>query len=376
MVGVWSNISEDAGFLTHEELAMDVQSCESRKLDWSSLPQELLEEISACIANFSDHVCFRSVCSSWRSAARPRRLPPHPPLLIVAPYELNSGSCDLFSVSGRMIRLDLPSAVSKQCHGSSYGWLFLQHDVSFLSLVNPFTREEIHLPRLSKTAFIYKAILSSDPCLDPECIALVLQYNTFTFCRVGGDKWTTTGNLQWSHYDIEDIIFYKRKIYVIGRNGRLRYCDVSPCATLTEVPYVHILRGEKMYLVESSGDLYLVTRHVGSSLFRMRTRGFGVFKFVTGGDRWNLLPVVDMKDHVLFVGPFQSVCLDIKDLNGIDGNCIYYVEEYPVDRDVGDIEPKMCKYRLDDDTIEQLQHANRYCFGSPKSLWIIPSVTL
>jgi len=350
------------------------------KPGWSSLPPEILEEISVRVRNFSDHVRFRSVCSSWRSAARPRRLPPRAPFLIMAPYELSNGSGDLFCVSSQKLHhVDIPSAVSKQCNGSSRGWLFLRHNTSSLSLLNPFTRAEIQLPTLHNIAFISKAVLSSDPSLDPESMALlVLQYNTLAFCRVGGDQWTITHDLEWSLQRIEDIMFYKGNIYVVRQNGRLAYCDLSHSTTLSVIPYIRILQGQKFYFVESCGGLYLVTRHMlfDGFPFRARTVGFGVFR-IELGDRWKLFPVDDMKDCVLFVGPNQSICLATKDLNGFDGNCIYFVEDYAVDGYVCDIEPKICKYRLDEDNIEELQHdVNRFFFGSPESQWIIPSVTV
>lgn len=208
---------------------------------------------------------------------------------------------------------------------------------------------------------------------------VVLQYNSFAFCRVGGQEWTITHNLQWALHRIQDIIFYEEKIYVVGKNGRLAYCNLTPSATLTVIPDIRILHGEKIYLIESCGSLYLVSRDmvVDGFPFRKRTVGFGVFKLLYLSDRWRLFPVDDMKDHMLFVGPNQSASLPTGGLDRFDRNCIYFVEDYQVDGYIGDIEIKICKYRLEDDSIELLQHVvNRVFFVSPESQWITPSVTL
>lgn len=166
-------------------------------------------------------------------------------------------------------------------------------------------------------------------------------------------------------------MFYKGKVYVVGENGRLAYCDVSPTTALTVIPYAYSFKGKNIYLMESRDELYFVARHT----IRQETVRFGVLKFEFG-DRWTLSPIGDLNDHVFFVGRNQSVCLATEDLNGFDGNCIYYVEQYQVDGYLNDIEPAILRYRFDHDDIECLQRMNRFFFVPPQSQWITRSVTL
>ncbi|EOA33185.1 hypothetical protein CARUB_v100138831mg, partial [Capsella rubella] len=92
-------------------------------VDWSTLPKDLLDLISKSLDSSFDLVQFRSVCSSWRSAAEPKRPLPthHLPILPDNGGSLFPDSAVGFRLSHRSILLIKP--LEPQSEADSFGWL-------------------------------------------------------------------------------------------------------------------------------------------------------------------------------------------------------------------------------------------------------------
>jgi hypothetical protein len=228
--------------------------------DWTLLPSELLQLISENLISISDFVHFRAVCAAWRSASSPRsrHLPPQLPWLILprGPDRENADLGSILSVydlsMSKTHTLDLPQINGKRICGSSHGWLVLEKEKE-VWLFNPITRLQISLPSLSAqpNSFIgthsrgnskdevlrcglrfciRKAILSSSPIEDPDCLVMALFQGSWTtaFCRINDACWTTLNladELPPPRREI-DIGYYNGLFYSILGNGHARIYDI------------------------------------------------------------------------------------------------------------------------------------------------------
>lgn len=140
--------------------------------------------------------------------------------------------------------------------------------------------------------------------------------------EVGGKKWT------WLDLEkrYKDAIIYQGKIYAIAthtlRCWEMRESSFIPGEVLTIRNSVFDVRPK--YLVELGGKLMVVCRD--------RERGkqghtMSVYEldFNQGGQVWN--PVESIGDNALFLGRGYSRAVSTVGLDGIQGNCIYYVND-------------------------------------------------
>ena len=155
-------------------------------VDWSQLPEELLELIFIWL---TDIIRFRAVCSSWglvASNARSQLFKPLSPMLLL-PSNKDDEVHHLFDFSvNKAFWIPLPEVYGKWCCHSWNGWLVTitcspPYPIEFF---NPMSRAQIQLP-LPETfqdppadvddapieSFIYKAIPSSTPS-DPNCVTM------------------------------------------------------------------------------------------------------------------------------------------------------------------------------------------------------------
>ncbi|CAL9780040.1 unnamed protein product [Musa acuminata subsp. burmannicoides] len=355
---------------------------------WTGLRQHLVKLTSHFLRSASDYIRFRAVCKCWRSAVppRPRHLPAQLPFLLYlsTPEPRNSSAfCLANAFNGSMRRL--PHTTSMYCIGSSYGWLILISEAtSAVSLFNPVTAEDIPLPPLStlpscvlllfyqsedgigsyfiktdypnipveSNAIVDKAVLSSDPTLDRDFVAIVFLdgiYKRCFTCRPGDRSWKDNVNepfddLHWIFpgvpqvFNLTDVVPYgeRRLCAVYNDKNYLAVFDVDPGppgrATMiawNSMPPCVPRGGLPTYLIGSAGELLLVTEFCKRSAARKNTRSFRVFRLDPGdGDRpAKAIEVQDIGDRMLFLGTSHSVCVAAGDFPGFLGNAIYYVKE-------------------------------------------------
>ncbi|CAN6330409.1 unnamed protein product [Urochloa humidicola] len=166
--------------------------CTAAGSGWSSLPGDLLEQISGHLCTEADHLHVHQVCAHWRAstslpaAFRPwilarRRLPvgrSPPPLDHYYSVWLPRRHLQ------REVDLGAPLAGLPSCLGSSRGWLALAdgiHSPTRLVLWDPASGAEVRLPPL---AGVIQIFLSADPLASPDWMAVARQRGSARATRV------------------------------------------------------------------------------------------------------------------------------------------------------------------------------------------------
>ncbi|CAL9149420.1 uncharacterized protein LOC135629204 [Musa acuminata AAA Group] len=357
---------------------------------WERLSPRLVKLTSHFLTSAADYLSFRAVCKPWRSALplRPSHLHTQLPfLLLLSPSEPRIRSAFRLSAASYSGSIrPLPNTVNKFCIGSSFGWLILICEASSdVSLFNPITAEEISLPSLStlpadvlissaqsedgvrmytvKTdchnlpvesdAIVDKAVLSSDPTLDRDFVAIVFLNDVHKkcfSCRPDDPSWraNVNGPILDLYFFAPGIRFLFRLVDVVpygtrrlcavyddtemlgifdvdpGPPGRVTMiaCDVMPIS----VPQNRL----PSYLVPSAGELLLVTGCSKRTADGRDIESFRVF-WLDPGD-WNrdaeAVEVDDIhliRDRIFFLGTSHSVSVDAGDYPGFEGNNMYFV---------------------------------------------------
>ncbi|KAM0923822.1 hypothetical protein ACQ4PT_005233 [Festuca glaucescens] len=118
--------------------------------DWSSLPSELVRRITDCLLDTNDLDCyedFRAVCPKWRSATDdPKdsseiRFRPHRWVIIDEVFQSDARLL-VNTVSGRVVRKDLPLLANYHVIATTHGGFFVLADKESphgAVILNPFT---------------------------------------------------------------------------------------------------------------------------------------------------------------------------------------------------------------------------------------------
>ena len=122
-------------------LAVSMMKKEARSSFWPDLQPELLGLVLLRLPSLADRVRLRAVCRPWRSNARLQPLPSPLPWLTL----LNGTFLSI--PDGEIIRM--PVLDDAFCCGSIDSWLFFVHSDGGCSLVNPFSKATLDLPKLA-----------------------------------------------------------------------------------------------------------------------------------------------------------------------------------------------------------------------------------
>ncbi|XP_004309192.1 PREDICTED: putative F-box protein At2g33200-like [Fragaria vesca subsp. vesca] len=227
--------------------------------DWSKLPLHLLDSILERLELPSNYLRFSVVCKSWYCAAKDGKNllakimssgHYYPPMLLFHTNENNAWN--LYSVPENKvldIQLEIPNIYKRFC-GSSKGWLIAMDDNFGVNLINPFLRMKgrkpkensiIHLPSLtppptaSRRAFwrtkyerfVYKAIITADPIINPDdCIVVVIYVERcrLAFIRLNKDiSWTYMAE---DYKTIEEVAYVDRKFYAVDNRSKVLCFDI------------------------------------------------------------------------------------------------------------------------------------------------------
>jgi hypothetical protein len=109
---------------------------------WSDLQPELLSLVLRRLPSLADRVCLRAVCHPWRSNSMFQSLP------LPFPWLALPDGTFLSIPSGEIHRIPIPEGAV--CQGSIDYWLFLMHNDDVCSLMNPFSKASLVLPKLAK----------------------------------------------------------------------------------------------------------------------------------------------------------------------------------------------------------------------------------
>ncbi|KAL8228908.1 hypothetical protein R6Q57_013808 [Mikania cordata] len=335
--------------------------------DWSQLPRELLDVISTHLISDTDILRFRSVCTSWRSSIQPltSRFP-------ILPYAGISDTTWGFYLSKRTIfRVGLPDPDPKQTH---IPWLIKveRDNPQKTHLMNPLTGSESipllpNFPRsLSLLNFRVTELgqeyalqyISYRPNANSIGDSVTLYMEKVAFCSSGVDGFVLltihvsgklallkNGEVKWniindlpSPYD--DVIFFDGQFYAVDNTGRTVVVD--PETTSLKVVAGSVFGGDKKFLVESVGDLFLVDKHLSvgpdndmdyddenyefyedfDCFMSERTVKLEVYKLDKEEQKW--IEVKNLGDRMLFLGDNCGFSASALDFPGCKGNCVFF----------------------------------------------------
>lgn len=293
-----------------------------------------------------------------------------------------SESCTL-RFESHVCRLNFIKAAYKRCLGSKFGWLLTLSVDSQISLLHPFSRHQLQLPpnpnfddlvdphhpafsglfdpNMTRNpedfsdTFIRKAVLSSNPWKNSTCndyevsdfviMAIFSEACILAIARPGDRVWT---KVQVPSHYYYDTIYHKDKFYAVDCKGALVVfefvCDQSPRGTVIAPGPQGMIDSFRKYLVESSGDLLLVSRARTKCVRRTKydvrieeppywTYRFKIFKLeectqVGSEYKYNWIELNNLGSKALFVGT-SSVSLNASDCRGsCQANCIYFTDDF------------------------------------------------
>ncbi|XP_010548128.1 PREDICTED: F-box protein SKIP23-like isoform X2 [Tarenaya hassleriana] len=361
-------------------------------VDWAFLPKDLLVLISKRLETSFDLIQFRSVCSSWRSAAEPKRHRPahHLPILPDNGGGLFPDSAAGFRLSRRSIFL----IGQREQHNETnpFAWLVkVEEDIDDpgrMVLVDPLSDRLNRLPddfprvldlsrfrvrelgqefklhyfncvgNIVDSLYLEKAVVKFlDSDAENEFVLLTIHVSgKLAVFKSWERSWAVIPDMP-SPYD--DVILFDDQFYAVDNNGRTVVVDfLSLNLTLAANP---VFGGDKKFLVESRGELMLVDMYLSieavdgapgfieeffehlAYYMNERTVKFKVFKFDKREKGWVEVGG-DLGDRMLFLGDdcnFSASASDVLPLRRessvlFNGN-VFNGEDYGTmqDRDVG-----------------------------------------
>ncbi|KAK6158226.1 hypothetical protein DH2020_005540 [Rehmannia glutinosa] len=261
--------------------------------DWPDLPSELLADIAKRLSSIHDYLCFRGVCSSWRSAATfdnfDNALPRVPWLMYVTGekkeeekhVERVANFFDLTNNKTYNITTNFPPSHDKKSYVLSCGgWILcVSEDTGgAVNLTHPVWRVKLDLPCLDtfpeyahkdRIRFITKMVLSCSPTIKGHLVVMVIwgKKNQLGFSRPGDSSWSVTDTWDGS---FSDIIYRNGRLYAVDFRRKVVECDIdgpnpSQIVQVFSFPYLPDLyysASTAFYLVETSGGLLIVRRGI------------------------------------------------------------------------------------------------------------------
>lgn len=363
----------------------------SSMADWSTLPKDLLDLISKLLESSFDLIQFRSVCSSWRSAAEPKRPLPthHLPILPDNGGSLFPDSAVGFRLCQRSILLIKPHEPHSEA--DSFGWLIkVEEDLDHprkMTLLDPLSdkRNYIseHFPRtldmsrfkvrelgrefklhyfntigdIVDSLYLEKAVVkyldSNSDAEDYKFVLLTIHVSgKLAVFRSWDRAWTVINDMP-SPYD--DVIVFDGHFFAVDNNGRTVVVDYSSLKlTLAVSP---VFGGDKKFLIESCGEMLLVDMYLSLEALdgdpgfveemlehaafyvNERTVKFKVFKFVEREKSW--VEVKELGDIMLFLGDdctFSASASDVLPLSG--GSSVFFKGNVFNGEDLGEMQDR------------------------------------
>ncbi|GJN00747.1 hypothetical protein PR202_ga17951 [Eleusine coracana subsp. coracana] len=201
---------------------------------WSSLPVDLLKEVSGRLSSDADYLRIHQVCPHWRAFTVPPAV--YRPWLVAGRHG-RSGLQLIGEYSLRLLRGDAPGTGVRDppaglpyCCGASWGCLALVDDdqnPTRLVLWEPLSNTEISLPCLRPITWIF---LSDDPLTSADWIVIASQLQGVIgqrtlFWRPGDASWSILNGRGTSQ--IDTITFLDGKAYYIDIRRNIIVCDFN-----------------------------------------------------------------------------------------------------------------------------------------------------
>ncbi|CAI9089548.1 OLC1v1024138C1 [Oldenlandia corymbosa var. corymbosa] len=308
-------------------------------------------------------MAFRGVCTSWRAVATKDKFvpswPPIVPLLMLPGHENANHEREFYSISQRStsLRLSLPEAKGKRCIGVRFGWVLTIANSGEITLLNPFSRECMILPRLKRFPkykgyrtdpfcfFIKQAVLSHNPSNGSDFTLMTIAYGSrfLAFWRPGNPEWTRIPRS--TRCTFRHVNYYKGKFYAITAQGAIMAWNDDDQSSLPkfavgifsiadESSWIH----KQVYLVKSSsGELRVVLRvedgHEDGSddylpIKYYYTTRFKVYHLDIVQHEWK--EISSLGGDAVFIGSNAAISISMAEaeLSGIQSNCIYFTDDF------------------------------------------------
>ncbi|XP_058068802.1 F-box protein SKIP23-like [Magnolia sinica] len=331
-----------------------------RVVDCLELEKDILELILMRLRVIVDFINFGAVCKTWRSVfLENRHRLSHLRHILIIPSNEKKEFQDFFRLSKKHFLTHRLEENGKWCVGSSEDCLIMIDFLLNISLVNPFTKTETPLPRLTSLSDIFsiretgtgtieytrnmrapipgtctlfhftpKAYVQKAVMAGPYVFA-ILGYNyVIGFCRRDSYTWTHVGDVLFP-LGFDDLVCYNGNFYAVDKYGHVVVVDVSgPHPTITKVATAigGGIESCKKYLVESYGELLMVGRRIDKMKYPRWTYGFLILRVDL--NKHVCFPLEALGDRMLFLGENQSMSLFTRDFPGCERNCIYFIDEH------------------------------------------------
>lgn len=369
--------------------------------EWNHLPADLLHTISTHLESSIDTVRFRSVCSTWRSAASARPDALYNPFPDLSQDGFSAELGGFFLSKRTIFHLSYPRSSNPSSHSDpnsphrtpdSPSWLIKTEPgrTGFLRLFNPMFRSHIKplpagIPNLIDLSNIrvrelgqeyalqyanhtlgghysnlYMEKVACLPESDRDYVVLTVHISgKLAVYKSAGRKWSVISDPK-SLYD--DVIMFEGKFYAVEGSGRAVMVEAPGTQNMVVSQVAApVDGGDRKFLVKLGRDLLLVDIHLGfpaedddnasgiedgdlddqnDGYMMMRPIRLRVFKLDKGGQGW--VEVRSLGDHVLFLGDNCSFSARASELSGCKGNCICfnlgeYRFQYPSNPELGDV---------------------------------------
>lgn len=135
---------------------------------------------------------------------------------------------------------------------------------------------------------------------------------------------------------------------------------------------------EKMYLVESYGELLLLCRRLARSIidFSLETVSFEVYKYDFNGQEW--IELEELGDRALFIGDNHSMSLSSSDDVSCKANSIYFTDDNPGRWPASEEDHGKCDtgvYNMADRSIQSLDFDEDFTLNYPCPLLVTPALS-
>ncbi|KAK6149040.1 hypothetical protein DH2020_016565 [Rehmannia glutinosa] len=372
--------------------------------DWSKLPYDIIHKVATYLISIEDFLAFSAVCSSWRSVYLTKQWHQHPqvPLLMLCDNENSSARSFISLYRNKVYKSELPEACGRRCWGSSSGWLVTLGNDLKIHLLNPFTRVSENLPPKSslhihfgeildwyeiiEKAFVFKKPCSTSHANEDEDLLVMIIYGPLkqlAFCRPGYSSWKSIKDS--SHAGFIDVTYVKDQIIALCDMGSLVVIDIDGLSVIDingPHPPEHIALSfpqwdwDQLFLVESSGDLWMVYQNCTSNRRRSsndQSMEFVAYSFDFNKKRW--IRMSNLGNHAIFVSDNFSMSIHAPDRFNCKSNCIYFVgkemeRRWPyreVTVDVG-------VYTVTDGNSEPLCRGPQFPLYYSFPIWVMPTL--
>ncbi|VAH04998.1 unnamed protein product [Triticum turgidum subsp. durum] len=314
---------------------------------WSSLPADILNEISGRLNTDADQLHAHQVCAHWRASISP---PAAYRPWVVAARQAPDGLSPVGEYSLQLPRgvpgVDFKAAPPglPYCCGTPRGWFALADDVrspTRLVMWEPHSGTEIPLPCLSPVVQVF---LSSDPLESSHWMAVATKHrwpeaHILFFWRPGDAAWSGPAKVPCA--ELHSVEFHAGNIYCIDGMSNVSIYDLklgtaSPPVLLrcfgmspnqasesweTRKYWKDSVRA--VHVVACRGELLLVLLFHGRRPSLME-----VYRPAWTPAEWPFRVgerVTDLGDYALFLGCGDAVALSAKEYPAIRGNCVYYL---------------------------------------------------